>query len=301
MADRIVMRQKGSIRNLATPQGSMKLLGAATTTGELILEEHDSPPAEFPDTEFMSHMIAIAQVYVPCSIFWKEQGIEKKDAIRPGTVFLSTAKLQSGFRWDGRFQALVLSIDMLTMERALPEPFTKPPVELITLRAGRRDPTLEHLIAALSCEFERRESSNRLVLESLGNTTAFYLSERYGAVHHESKVYKSGLTHDRMKSTLDYIETYLAEDLSVIELSNIACLSPYHFGKMFKRSMGTSVHQYVLSRRIERAKSMLLSRRFALSEIALVVGFKDQSQFTTIFKRYVGVTPGTYLRLDRRV
>jgi AraC family transcriptional regulator len=296
MAERIVIRQKGSLCNLTTPQGSMRLLGAATTTGELILEEHDSPPAEFPDCEFLSHMIAIAQGGVPCSIFWKEQGVEKQSAVRPGTVFLSTAKSQTGFRWDGRFQTVVLSIDTLTMERALPEPFTKPPVELITLRAGERDPILEHLIAALSDEFEKRESSNRLFLESLANTTAFYLAQRYGIVPHQSKVYQSGLTRDRMKRVLDYIETYLAEDLSVIELSHIACLSPYHFGKMFKCSMGTSVHQYVLRRRIERAKSMLLSRKLPLSEIALVVGFQDQSQFTTIFRRHVGVTPGAYLR-----
>lgn len=301
MADRIVVRQKGLLRNLVTPQGSMKLLGAATTTGEFILEEHDSPPAEFPDCEFLGHMIAIARGSVPCSIFWRERGIEKKGAVRPGTVFLSTAKLQAGFRWDGRFQTLVLSIDTPTMERALPEPFAKPPVELITLRAGERDPILEHLIGAISYEFERGESSNRLILESLANTTAFYLSQRYGIAPHTSRVYKSGLTRDKIKRVIDYIETYLGDDLSVVELSNIACLSPYHFGKMFKCSMGTSVHQYVLSRRVERAKSMLLSRTLALSEIALVVGFQDQSQFTTIFKRYVGVTPGAYLRFDRCV
>jgi AraC family transcriptional regulator len=74
-----------------------------------------------------------------------------------------------------------------------------------------------------------------------------------------------------MNRVLDYIEIYLADDLSVIELSNIACLSPYHFGKMFKCSVGSSVHQYVLSRRVERAKSMLLSRTLALSEIRVVV------------------------------
>ena len=293
MAERIVIRQKGVLRDLLTPQGTVKVLGASTSAEELILEEHDAPPTELPEIQFLTHMICIVKGTVPFSIFWKER-VEKSARIGPGSVFLSTAQLQSGFRWEGRFQAVVLSIGIQTMERALPEPFTKRPVELTVLRAGGPDPVLEHLIGALSSEFERHESSGRLVLESIGNATALYLAQRYGALAPRLPGYKSGLSRERLSRVIDYIETYLANDLSGTELSNLACLSPYHFGKMFKRTMKLNVHQYVTTRRIERAKELLSSRILTLSDIALSVGFQDQSQFTTIFKRHVGVTPGRF-------
>jgi AraC family transcriptional regulator len=294
MAARIVIRQKGLLRDLTAPKGTLKVLGAVTTAEELILEEHDAPPAEFPDSQFLTHMIGISKGTSPCSVFWKENGIEMKSAVQPGTIFLSTAKRQSGIRWDGRYQTLVLSIGIETMERALPEPFTKSPVELITLRAGAPDRGLEHLVGALNYEFERNEPSARILLETLGNATAFYLAQRYGATPAAIHSYKSGLSRERLSRVVDYIDAHLDNDLSVLELANVAFLSQYHFGKMFKRSTGQNPHQYVTNRRIERAGSLLRTGKLTLSQIAFAVGFQDQSQFTTIFKRYIGTTPGEY-------
>jgi AraC family transcriptional regulator len=133
-------------------------------------------------------------------------------------------------------------------------------------------------------------------VESLCNATAIYLAQRYGTIPLDVNMYKSGLTQDRLKLVIDYIETYLANDLSLTELSGVAHLSSYHFGKMFKRSTGMSVHRYVTARRLERAKLLLSARRVPLVEIALAVGFQDQSQFTAAFKRRIGVTPGAYAR-----
>jgi AraC family transcriptional regulator len=300
MADRIVIRRKGILGDLSTPGGASKLLGTIPTPEELILEEHDCLATEFPDSEFLTHMISVTRWSAGGSIFWRERGVEKRDVLRPGGVFLSTAKPQTGFRWDGPFSASVMSIGLRTMEQALPEPFTKPPIELISLRAGKRDPVLEHLIGALGCEFERRGSPNRLLLECLGNGVACYLARRYGSSPPELRTYKSGLSRERLRRIVDYIEAHLGDDLSVRMLSNIACLSPYHFGKMFKRSTNKSVHQYVMGRRIECAKSLLRAREPALSEIALSVGFQDQSQFGTAFKHFAGLTPAAFRR-DRGI
>jgi AraC family transcriptional regulator len=95
---------------------------------------------------------------------------------------------------------------------------------------------------------------------------------------------------------MEYIDTYLSSDLSVDELADVACLSPYHFGKMFKRSMGQSVHTFVTRRRIERSKFLLKSSALSLGEVGAIVGFPEQSHFTTVFKRWVGITPKGYRR-----
>jgi AraC family transcriptional regulator len=294
MAERIAVRHQGARRDLSIPQGTMKLVGGNDTNDGLILEEHLGPPCEFPDTQFLTHMIAVGKVSVPCPMFWKEKGRERRGLVVPGGVTLSIATLQTGFRWEGNIHMSVLSIGIPMMERALPEPFAQRPVELIPVRAGERDAVLEHLIGALGAIFERYSSSERTAAESLSNATAVYLAQRYGVTPLKIDRYKVGLTQDRLSRVVDYIETYLESDLSLMELSGVACLSPYHFGKMFKRSTAQSVHQYVIARRLERAKLLLKSRAMRPSEIALAVGFQDQSQFTTLFKRHIGITPGAF-------
>jgi AraC family transcriptional regulator len=296
MAERIAVRHQGILRDLFTPQGTAKLVGGNDNNDGLILEEHLSPPAEFPDTQFLTHMIAIGKGS-SCPMFWKEKGRDKSGLVVPGGVCLSTAALQTGIRWSGNLHASVLSIGMPMMERAMPEPFAQRPVELITIRAGERDPVLEHMVGALCALFERCPLSERIAVESLCDATAVYLAQRYGALPLQVNTYKSGLTQARLTRVIDYIETNLGNGLSLMELSNVACLSSYHFGKMFKRSTGLSVHQYVITRRLERAKLLLAARRLPLVEIALAMGFQDQSQFTAVFKRRIGIPPGAYARI----
>jgi AraC family transcriptional regulator len=74
-----------------------------------------------------------------------------------------------------------------------------------------------------------------------------------------------------------------------------ARLSPYHFARQFKAATGLPPHQYVIARRVERARQLLQGGDdFSLAEVAAHVGFSDQSQFTHHFKRLVGVTPGQF-------
>src|ERR1700744_106803 len=297
MTERIVIRHKGILRNLFTPLGVARLVGGSGGNDGLILEEHISPPAEFPEMQFLTHMIAVGKVIEPCRVLWKEGSQEKSGLLVPGGVFLSTAALQKGIRWEGVFHSSVLSIGMPMMERAMPEPFSQRAVELIVVRGGARDGVLAHLGGALEEIFEKYSSPQQLAVESLCNATAVYLAQHYGVLPLKIRKYRSGLSSDRLSRVLDYIEEYLESDLSVTDLAEVACLSPYHFGKMFKRSMEQSVHQYVIARRIERAKTLLIPQTLSLAEIALAVGFRDQSQFTVAFRRQTGITPGAYARI----
>ena len=98
----------------------------------------------------------------------------------------------------------------------------------------------------------------------------------------------------QLNRVVDYIETNLADALSVRDLAAVACLSPYHFGKTFKRKMGQTVHRYVTLRKIERAKYLLRHSDHTLAEIAVNAGFADQSHFGSVFRQYVNITPRAY-------
>ena len=97
---------------------------------------------------------------------------------------------------------------------------------------------------------------------------------------------------------LEYIQANLAGDLHLQELAEIADLSTFHFAKLFKRSTGSSPHQFVLQRRLERAKELLRNPHISLSEVSLRAGFADQSHLSNVFRRYVGLTPARFRSLS---
>jgi AraC family transcriptional regulator len=93
---------------------------------------------------------------------------------------------------------------------------------------------------------------------------------------------------------IEDIQSHLGENLGVSEIAQVALVSPYHFGKLFKKSTGQTLHQYVLEQRINRAKRLLTNPHLNLVEIGNAVGLANQSHFTTVFKSKVGLTPGLY-------
>jgi AraC family transcriptional regulator len=88
-----------------------------------------------------------------------------------------------------------------------------------------------------------------------------------------------------------HIEANLETALSTAELAAIARLSPHYFARAFKQSFGAAPHAYVLGRRVERSKMMMLTTDDALSHIAIACGFSDQAHFTRRFHQAVGATP----------
>ena len=87
--------------------------------------------------------------------------------------------------------------------------------------------------------------------------------------------------------------------LALRELAGIAGLSAYHFGRMFKRAVGAAPHQYVVERRVERAKAMLRTTDASLVDISLSTGFCGQSHFTSVFRRLAGATPTEFRKCSR--
>ena len=74
-------------------------------------------------------------------------------------------------------------------------------------------------------------------------------------------------------------------------------MNSFHFAKLFRASTGSSPHQYILQRRLERAKQLLRAPPLTLSEVDLRCGFADQGNMTNVFRRFVGVTPSKYRAL----
>lgn len=105
---------------------------------------------------------------------------------------------------------------------------------------------------------------------------------------------KGGLAAHQQRLLIETIEHQLAEPLSIGQLAAQCALSPYHFARMFRESFGVPPHQYLLARRLDRARAWLRNSSMSLSDIALACGFTSASHFANRFRHAIGATPGAY-------
>jgi AraC family transcriptional regulator len=110
--------------------------------------------------------------------------------------------------------------------------------------------------------------------------------------------FRGGLAGGALRRVRTYIEAHIGERISLDALALQAGVSRFHFARQFRLSTGESPMGYLRRMRIERSKSILQTRDTTIAEVAARLGFSDQSHFTRIFGRLVGVPPGSFARSD---
>jgi AraC-like DNA-binding protein len=96
----------------------------------------------------------------------------------------------------------------------------------------------------------------------------------------------------------DLIDRAYAEPLDISALARSASVSTAYFSRSFKAAFGETPHQYLMSRRMERAKALLRSGNLAVTDVCLAVGFTSLGSFSTQFRRFVGDSPSAYRKRD---
>jgi AraC family transcriptional regulator len=132
--------------------------------------------------------------------------------------------------------------------------------------------------------------------ESLGVAIAAHLVHGYAVASCHPADPRAGLQPDELRRIEEYVEENLGRNLSLRELSQQLGMNLYFFVRSFKRSTGLPPHQYLLRRRVERAKAFLLDPEVPIADVALRCGFATQSHLTATFNRLTNVTPGEYRR-----
>jgi AraC-like DNA-binding protein len=107
---------------------------------------------------------------------------------------------------------------------------------------------------------------------------------------------RGGLAPWQMRKIDQYLRVSLDRSVRVEELARQVSLSASYFSSAFKISFGTTPHLYIIRLRLERAKSLMLTTRDSLSQIALLCGLADQAHLSKLFRREVGDTPGAWRR-----
>lgn len=105
-----------------------------------------------------------------------------------------------------------------------------------------------------------------------------------------------GLAPGAMRRVMEHIDAHLSDRIELVDPAGLTGLSDCHFSRAFKQSVGVPPHRYLMSKRISVAAALVARTDLALSDIALEVGFCDQSHFTRLFSKAMGEAPSLYRR-----
>ena len=101
--------------------------------------------------------------------------------------------------------------------------------------------------------------------------------------------------YQRIKRSIDFIDHSYALPIDVPSMAREACMSEFHFFRMFKQVTGKSPHQYLLQKRLEMSRP-LLTNQCSVADTAFACGFADVFVFSKNFKKRFGITPGSFIK-----
>ena len=206
-------------------------------------------------------------------------------------------------RWemlDENDTALVLSLPLKLLQAAAGECALPGGRLEIRNRFQIRDSELESLGWAIKREMELGFPSGRLYLDGLALAMASRLVARHSSAASNGAPREEGLSGRRLKKVLSFIEEQLAEDLSLDQIARVAGVSPSHVKAQFRKAVGIPVHQYVIQRRVERARTLLLQDGLSMAAVAQAAGFAHQSHMARHMRRVLGAAPLAVKRLMAR-
>lgn len=193
-----------------------------------------------------------------------------------------------------RFYMARTTLDDLAYDHGLPRVS-----DLQIPEFGHPDPVIQHLALAViaRCKMLGGEVDS-LFADWIALAFHTHVVRTYGEVR-EPKPWRSGLTPRRLRYISEWMSERLADPLSIPVIAAQIDMAPGHFARAFRQATGEPPHQWLMRRRIERAKELLRSQDMTLAEIALVCGFVDQSHLTRVFSRREKLPPGAWRRLYR--
>ena len=160
---------------------------------------------------------------------------------------------------------------------------------------GSRSPAVAQLASVLHAGLGDRTALGRLAREQLGSALAVAVVRDHSATGPpaggDPPEPGRGLGRAQLQAVLRLVEDELSAPLSVAELAARAAVSPFHFSRLFRSATGQSPHQYVLQRRLARARELLAGTDVPIGLVAARCGFADQSHLTRQTRRHLGTTP----------
>ncbi len=278
-----------------TPGTSLLAKDSLQFLNELSIDRLFMSACEMPEVIVREHLLTLQLSPQHLLETWEEgQLIQIQKQV--GSVTLAPSGFRFRGRWDRDVEILILTLKPAVIEKCAVELHDINRTELVRC-TGRIDPQIWYLGLALEAELKEGNPNGRYFWESLTSAIAIRVLKQYSAFEPKVQYYSGGLSPYQLRHTIEYINEHLSIDLSLSVLATILNISPYYFERLFKQSVGSTPHQYILRCRIEKAKQLLRTTQLSILEIAEQVGYKNQSHFSKLFRKLTGTSPRAYRSL----
>jgi AraC family transcriptional regulator len=218
--------------------------------------------------------------------------------IGPRRLCLTPGGATTSWRHDGHPEILQVYLRRSIYEGAVSEIYgcDSSSAELVP-RFAISDPLLEQLAIAIAGALRDGTAEDGLYVDAISHMMAAHLARAHSTRSRPVRISPvKPIAGWKMRRLVEYIEENLENDLSLHALAAEVEISPLYLARAFRAAIGQSPHQYVLVRRIERARELLRNTDMPVVDVALAAGFSSQSHLAHWFVRQVGISPAAYRR-----
>lgn len=268
-----------------------RLRFGGTTQTSLIDLKHDADENVVPAT---SDAVVVFFRHADCRIHHDLGSGWADYQAFPGEIRMHPPHTAVPFRAEGPRHLLLLAFpityvgSLLADEAPIGDPFRS------SYEISLRDRVIFDLAERMWIEAERSAAPSQLFVDGALQSIVSLLLRQASGFGAPAPLYT--ISDLRLRRVIDYIEANLASDIRLDDLASIACLSPYHFSRTFKKMTGQSPYAYSLQRRVARANELVTESDLSLAAIAYHCGFSSQSHMTRVFRQHKGTTPGKLRR-----
>lgn len=225
----------------------------------------------------------------------------------PGDIWINPPWTPFTHKIDEACFFTILAIDEKALFAAHPDAPDPERLEFLN-NYNVRDPALKNFVELFFLEAEAGGCSGRLYVEGLLRAFSQYFLANYSSLPvHSGASGESGgdraparISADQIQEIAKFILENLGEPLSVEDLAAELNMSKFYFLKEFKKAAGVTPYQYLIELRMKRAMELLREPSVSLADLALQLGFSDQSHFSRAFKAFTGASPAAYRKRARR-
>jgi AraC family transcriptional regulator len=269
--------------------------GARSPWTGLIVERHRLDAVAIPEHEHSTFCLHL-QSSGPVEMDWYSAGRSGRLKTGAGNLIFLTPGTRDSLLWHGPSNRIVVSAEPSLLSHA---------AEQLDIRGScdfeNRWSFQDEQLALLLTEMEREMNSGwpmgSLYGDLLGLSLSIALIKKYGRTSSMPAAQKGGLSRPHLRRVLAYIDESLDRDIRLQELATLTDLSIFHFARSFRESVGSTPHQYIVTMRLQKAKTLLMLPEWNIQQIASATGFADSGHLSKIFRKNTGVSPTAWRRM----